>query len=177
MKGVLFTVAQEVIERLAGEAAWDAVLLGAGVDGAYTALGDYPDEELGKLVETAAATLEMSVDDVLKLLGEHGFAVLVSRHPWATEGHEDLFGFLASLDDVIHPEVLKLYPDAAAPSFESHLERPSVIVLRYRSGRALVSLAVGLVIGAAAHFGTPVASVDVDGEPTDARIRIELEPR
>ena len=54
MKGIVFNLLEEVVIRHHGEDVWDALLDAAGVAGAYTSLGNYPDEDLGKLVAAAA---------------------------------------------------------------------------------------------------------------------------
>ncbi len=49
-----FNLAEEVVRREHGEDAWDAILLGAGLDGSWTSLGSYPDEHLERVVTGAA---------------------------------------------------------------------------------------------------------------------------
>ena len=46
MKGVVFNIVEEVIEETLPDDAWDAAIVGSGVDGAYTSLGDYADSDL-----------------------------------------------------------------------------------------------------------------------------------
>ena len=46
MKGVVFNAAQEAVIELFDEDTWDDFLDAAGVDGVYSSVGSYPDEEL-----------------------------------------------------------------------------------------------------------------------------------
>ena len=55
MKGIVFNLLEEIVREAHGEDTWDALLEAADLDGAYTSLGSYPDEDLGRLVAAAAA--------------------------------------------------------------------------------------------------------------------------
>ena len=57
MKGIIFNVAEATVSDEFGEDAWDDLLDAAGLDGAYTALGDYPVEQLVALVTAASDKL------------------------------------------------------------------------------------------------------------------------
>ena len=60
MKGIILNLVEEAVVADHGEATWDEVLDRAGADGAYTSLGNYPDEELRRLVAAGAVTLDVS---------------------------------------------------------------------------------------------------------------------
>lgn len=55
MKGVVFNIVEEFVTEGWSVDDWDDLLDEAGLDGAYTTLGTYPDAQLGALVEAAAA--------------------------------------------------------------------------------------------------------------------------
>ena len=74
-------------------------------------------------------------------------------------GHASTRSFLLTLNDVIHPEVRKLFPGADAPEFEFEERGAETLALAYVSNRGLCSFAEGLVEGAAAHFGETVTIV------------------
>ncbi|GBQ51026.1 heme NO-binding domain-containing protein [Komagataeibacter sucrofermentans] len=50
MKGIVFNILEEVVEKNHGAEAWDTLLEAANVSGAYTSLGSYPDAEMQALV-------------------------------------------------------------------------------------------------------------------------------
>ena len=50
MKGVIFNAIEETVRSEQGEDAWDDLLDAAGLTGAYTSLGTYPDEQVYALV-------------------------------------------------------------------------------------------------------------------------------
>jgi len=153
VKGVVFNVVEDVVEETLPGNSWDDAVEAAGVRGAYTSLGSYPDADLVGIVGALSDSTGLPTDDVLRHAGRHGFAHLAGRHPELLEGISDLSSLLAQLDDVIHPEVLKLYPDAQTPRFRVERREDGTLVLTYESERGLCALAEGLVAGAADHFG------------------------
>lgn len=161
MKGIILNLLEEVVTAQAGEAAWDKVLAHAGVEGAYTSLGNYPDQELAQLVGVLAAASGKTDRQVLAWFGRRAMPFLAQRYPEFFTGQRGLRGFLLSLNDVIHAEVRKLYPGAEVPVFE--FETPpgaaghDTLVIRYRSKRRLCPLAEGFIAGAADHFKEQVA--------------------
>ena len=60
----------------------------------------------------------------------------------------------APVNDVIHPEVRKVYPGADVPVFDFESSGDdAMILLGYRSARKLCALAEGFIEGSADHFG------------------------
>lgn len=59
MKGIVFDLLEEIVVREHGDQMWDLLLEEAGVLGAYTTLGNYPDEELTALIAAASKTLDI----------------------------------------------------------------------------------------------------------------------
>lgn len=153
MKGVLFNVVEDVVTQVFSADVWDDVVEQAGVSGAYTSLGNYADSEFGSIVEAAGSAAGHSVPDTLRLAGRIGFAHLVRRAPDLLDGLEDWRAVLSSLDDIIHPEVRKIYPDSDVPGFATEPDGADLIVT-YTSRRALCALAEGLMIGSGIWFDT-----------------------
>ena len=92
---------------------------------------------------------------MLHHVGVHGYRHLVDRQPDLVEGIAELGSLLHHLEDVIHPEVAKLHPNAEPPSFTITDLDPGTWQVEYRSRRQLCHLAEGLIVGAANGFGTP----------------------
>lgn len=156
MKGIIFNLLQEVVEQEHGDATWDAVLQASGVSGAYSSLGNYPDEELGRIVMAASKGLNVPPPDVIRWFGRRAIPLLAARYPQFFSPHTSTLKFLLTLNTIIHPEVRKLYPDADVPEFDFESPAPEVLHLVYRSHRKLCALAEGFVEGAAGHFGERV---------------------
>ena len=153
MKGIIFNLVEEVVSNRFGEDAWDDLLAAARVDGAYTSLGSYPDDELFRLVAAASEKLGLPADAVVRTLGEDAIPLLADRYPAFFKGHASTKSFLLTLNDIIHPEVRKLYPGAQVPTFGFEESADDSLVMRYHSERKLCALAEGFVLGAATHFG------------------------
>jgi hypothetical protein len=153
MKGIVFNLLEEAVSRDYGEDVWDALLEAAGVDGAYTSLGSYPDENLMGLVGAASSALDMPAQDVVRWFGLNAMPLLASRYPQFFEPHESARSFVLTLNSIIHPEVRKLYPGADVPVFDYDTSSEDVLVMGYASRRRMCAFAEGLIDGAAAHYG------------------------
>lgn len=157
MKGIVFNLLEEIVAREHGEDTWDALLDAAGVEGTYTSLGNYRDEDLFALVAAASQALGLPADDVVRWYGRNALPLLADRYPGFFEPHRDARSFVLTLNEIIHPEVRKLYPGAETPYFTFDASQPARLVLDYRSSRRLCAFAEGLLIGAGDHFGQAVA--------------------
>ncbi len=153
MKGIVFNLLEEVVQRNLSPDTWDNLLDAAEVEGAYTSLGSYADEELMKLVNVAATALNMTPDAVVRWFGLHALPLMVEKYPQFFTGHISTREFLLTLNGIIHPEVLKLYPGADTPDFAYDLSSDQVLVMEYKSHRQMCSFAEGLIEGAAIYFG------------------------
>lgn len=160
MKGVVFTILSDMVIDQMGMETWDALLeqveLPSG--GAYTSGGLYDDAELFSLVGALSEHSGIPAQDLVKAYGNYAFARLAERSPVPVEPDKmSLQDFLLSLNDVIHTEVKKLYPDADLPNFGFEQPDQNTLVMVYDSHRKLCALCEGLVEGAAAHFDTEIA--------------------
>jgi hypothetical protein len=156
MKGIVFNLLEEVVTDAYGADTWDALLEAGGLEGSFTSLGSYPDQELMGLVEAAAAHLKVPAPSVLSWFGERALPRLAERYPQFFAGHDGTRSFLLTLNDVIHPEVRKVYPGAGVPEFDFDTSSEEVLVMGYRSERKLCALAEGFIRGAATYYGQSV---------------------
>lgn len=152
MKGIVFNLLQDVVQRHRGEDAWDELIKGANVSGAYTSLGNYSDEELFSIINAACEQFQMSRKDVLRWFGREAMFEMSRRYPSFFLPYDTSRSFVLSVNDFIHPEVRKLYAGADCPYF-NFLDAPEGgLALTYRSPRQLCHLAEGFVEGAAIHY-------------------------
>jgi hypothetical protein len=63
---------------------------------------------------------------------------------------------LKTIDNHIHVEVRKLYPDAELPVFEYQQPDEDHLILTYNSPRGFADFALGLIEGCIQHFGDTV---------------------
>jgi hypothetical protein len=157
MKGIIFNLVEEVVTESYGEDTWDSLLDAAELDGSYTSLGSYPDADLFALVGAASTALGVPPEQVVRTLGEGAIPLLAERFPEFFQPHPGTRPFLLTLNDIIHAEVRKLYPDADLPEFEFDSSGEDELTLTYRSARQLCALAEGFIVGTARHYGESVA--------------------
>jgi len=156
MKGVVFNLLQEVVTAQYGEATWDRLLDAAQLEGAYTSLGSYPDADLEQLVEAAATALNLPGDQIVRWFGRSALPLLAERYPAFFEPHTTTRPFVLTLNEIIHPEVRKLYPGADVPVFDFDTSADDRLVIGYKSARKLCAFGEGLIEGAADHYGEQV---------------------
>ena len=152
MKGVVFNLLEDVVSEEAGEAAWERAIAEAEVDGVYTSLGTYSHEELVRLATSLASQLGWSVDETVTWFGRKALPKLAASYPQLFAPYPSTLPFLKTLNDIIHPEVRKLYPGADVPVFDYRLVEPDRMLMGYTSVRGLCTFGQGLIEGAAEHY-------------------------
>lgn len=156
MKGIVFNLLEQLVTRDYGEDTWDALLESAGVDGVYTSLGSYEDADLGRLVGAASSALDTPADDIVRWFGFNALPIFAESYPSLFAPHSSARTFVLTLNDIIHPEVRKLYPGADVPEFEFESAPGGTLLMGYRSPRRLCSFAEGLLAGTGEHYGEQV---------------------
>lgn len=154
MKGVVFTEFMELVEDKFSFEMADQIIEASELEsgGAYTAIGTYDHHELLKLVTHLGEFAGAPVPDLVRTFGHHLADKFATGFPAFFE-NTDLFTFLESVEDVIHVEVRKLYPDAELPRFETERKDESTLLMKYESSRPFAELAMGLIQGTIDYFG------------------------
>jgi hypothetical protein len=156
VKGIIFNLVESFVVSEGGESSWDRLLDEAGLDGGYSSIGDYADEELMALVAAYCRTHGVAPDDTTRAIGVHALRGLADRYPHFFTPHTHARDMLRTLNDVIHPEVRKLHPSATPPDFDYSSTDADRFVMGYTSRRRLCFLAEGMITGAAQHYGETV---------------------
>lgn len=156
MKGAVFVALQEMIMDEFDLDLWHQIIDAVGSDGVYTATLNYDDGELMALLAEVCSRLSLSRADALRHFGYYLFDFLHRGHPTFADSKADFNSFIASIDGVIHMEVMKLDDQARPPKIEVHTRSDGETRLRYSSERNLCHLAEGLLRGAADHFGISI---------------------
>jgi len=158
MKGIVFSEFIEFVEeRFSPEMADDIIEasdLPSG--GAYTSVGTYDHQELLQLVSSLSEITHTPVPELVRAYGYHLFDRLSTIYPHFITKTESAFTFLQHVDDHIHVEVQKFYPEAELPSFEYEFPLPNQMIMIYRSVRPLADLAEGLIRSCIEHFGEDI---------------------
>lgn len=156
MKGIVFTVLNELVEEGFGLAVWQHLLDETGDDGIFTTSGTYEDQRLFALVGALSAQSGLPVDTLLRSYGEYAIPKFQESFPVFFDRVGTLREFLLSVDGIIHVEVQKLYPTAQLPRIWYDDSDEKSLVINYQSDRKLCALAEGLILGAATYFSEPV---------------------
>ena len=165
MKGMLFTELIDFIERHSDIVTAEKIIDEANLEGfgAYTAVGNYPHQEMFKLVESASSVLQIAPEKLMRQFGKELFSRLYESHPaFIKKGVDNAPLFLARVQQHIHDEVIKLYPDSNPPKVLV-TKGDGVLRVRYESHRPFALVALGLIEGCYEYFGRPVqAEFDSD---------------
>ncbi|WP_103863414.1 heme NO-binding domain-containing protein [Aquimarina sp. I32.4] len=156
MKGIVFTEFLELVEDKFGLAVVDKIIQQSNLpsQGAYTAIGTYNFSEMLSLLNHLSEHTQLSIDDLLLVYAEHFFSVLVTNYSGLINMYSDPIELLSSIENHIHVEVKKIYPDAELPTFEIQEKTTSKLVMIYKSSRSMYSFGLGLMRKTFEHFDT-----------------------
>lgn len=167
MKGIVFSEFIELVEDKFGLEIADAIIEESHLpsQGAYTQVGTYDHAELITLVSKLSEHTGISADDLVITFGEHLLERFVALYPQFFEGIDNCFDFLDTIENKVHVEVKKLYPEAELPSFDS-MQSDFGMQLIYRSNRPFSALAYGLIRGSATYFNEQL-EIEMDDRSSD----------
>ncbi len=181
MKGIVFSEFIEMVEEKFSPEIVDEIIeasaskLDSG--GSYTSVGVYDHLELVELVTELSKRTGIAVGDLVSAFGTHLAGRFAEIYPAFFDGVEGTLDFLESVDNHIHVEVLKLYPDAELPQFTTQRDGDR-LVMEYRSNRPFAALAKGLIQGSGTYFGEQLTVEEEDlseGEGNHMRFIITRE--
>lgn len=158
MKGIIFTEFMELVEREFGLTVLNNILDAADDSGVYTAVGSYDHQQLLRLIHALSHVTGMPTAELQQHFGEAVFAhLLASLPPHASLiKSQTCFQFIRHVEEYIHVEVKKLYPDANPPRFSFLFETEQRLEMNYQSGRCMAHVCFGLIQGCARHFGEQI---------------------
>ena len=154
MKGIVFAEFLEMVESNFGLETVDTIIENSDLPsgGAYTAVGTYEFSEMLQLVDQLSSITKISINDLLYTFGLYLFDSLARAHPDVVSSYKDPLSLLYSIEDHIHVQVKKLYPDAELPSFRILERLDHSLTMIYSSSRGLYALAHGLIKKTFDHF-------------------------
>ncbi|QPM92259.1 heme NO-binding domain-containing protein [Pseudooceanicola algae] len=147
MKGVIFVELIKMAEGAFGEDTVDMVIEKADLDndGAFTAVGNYPCSELVKIVMAFSDHSGLSPEVLQRKFGHWMLGFFVDNYPEFFADKDSAFALLESVDQEIHVEVKKLYPDADLPRFDTNRPGPGRLEMVYSSANRLDAFCHGLI--------------------------------
>lgn len=164
MKGIVFTEFLELVETAFSPEMVDRIIAESDLasGGAYTAVGTYDGSEMARLVGALSKASATPPGALLEIFGRHLFGRFVTLYPAFFEGCHSSFDFLPKVDDYIHFEVRKLYPDAELPTITATQTGDDTMDVIYQSPRCMAKLALGLIDGCITHFKETISVSEAD---------------
>jgi hypothetical protein len=147
MKGIVFTEFLDLVEEKFGIEMVDKIIhqsvLKSG--GVYTSIGTYSFSEMLELLQNLSSNTGVSIDSLLLIYGEHFFSVIENSYPGVLATYKDPIDMISSIEDHIHVEVRKIYPDAELPTFIIEEVKENSLIIIYKSSRAMHHFGLGLM--------------------------------
>lgn len=161
MKGIVFTEFLELVEDKFGLEMVDNIINSSSLEsgGIYTSIGTYSFSEMLQLLQHLSANTGISIDDLLLVYAEHFFSVIERSYPGLLATYKDPIEMISSIENHIHVEVRKIYPDAELPTFEVVEKTDDSLVLIYKSSRAMHHFGLGLMNKTFEHFDSTASIV------------------
>ncbi|QNM86908.1 heme NO-binding domain-containing protein [Polaribacter pectinis] len=161
MKGIVFTEFLDLVEEKFGLETVDEIISKSELpsEGIYTSIGTYSFSEMLQLLQHLSFRTEISIDNLLLVYGEHFFTVIEKSYPGLLATYKDPIDMLSSIENHIHVEVRKIYPDAELPTFIVEEKTTDSIVMIYKSSRAMHHFGLGLMNKTFEHFKSTASIV------------------
>ena len=177
MKGVVFTEFLEMVEAKYSPALVEDIIEAADLPsrGAYTAVGTYSHQEFIVLLHVLSRKTGEKAPNILRAFGEHMFQTYLRTHKQFFNNITSAFDLFAHVENYIHKEVKKLYPDAKPPHFDIECHTAQRFTMVYRSPRPFGDLCEGLILAALRHYGetAEVRRTDLETAPVTC-IRFDI---
>ncbi|MGB0713962.1 MAG: heme NO-binding domain-containing protein [Gammaproteobacteria bacterium] len=154
MKGIVFSEFVEMVEEVFSPEIADEVIEESDLPsgGSYTAVGTYDHAEILALVTKLSEKTGTPVPDLVAAFGTYLFSRFSVLYPAFFSGVDTSFDFLSRIEEHVHVEVRKLYPDADLPRFETSRPDDRTLVMVYSSTRPFADLAHGLMLGCVQYY-------------------------
>jgi len=147
MKGIVFTEFLELVEDKFGLETVDRIISESQLEsgGIYTSVGTYSFSEMLQLLQNLSEQTGVTIDNLLLVYGEHFFSIIETSYPGLLATYQDPIEMLSSIENHIHVEVRKIYPDAELPTFIVEKKDHKSLTMLYKSSRAMHHFGLGLM--------------------------------
>ncbi len=161
MKGIVFTEFLDLVEEKFGIEMVDKIISESDLEseGVYTSIGTYKFTEMLQLLQSLNSNSGIPINDLLLTYGEHFFNMIETSYKGLLDTYKDPIEMLSSVENHIHVEVRKIYPDAELPEFIIEDKTEDSLVMIYKSSRAMHHFGLGLMNKTFAHFNSTASIV------------------
>ncbi|WP_165482793.1 heme NO-binding domain-containing protein [Legionella gresilensis] len=154
MKGIIFSNFLEMVAEVFSPEMVETIIEQSNLStqGAYTDIGTYDHQELLRLIKNLSLAIKIPISQLQIEYGKYLFNKFLNRYKDLIQTANSTFKFLQQVDNHIHVEVRKLYPEAELPRFECNMLNDHVMTMKYSSNHPFADLAEGLILGCSRYF-------------------------
>jgi len=176
MKGIVFTEFLDLVEDKFGLEMVDHIITKSDLEsqGIYTSIGTYSFSEMLQLLTHLSTKTKLPIDKLLLVYGEHFFGVIEKSYPGLLATYRDPIDMISSIENHIHVEVRKIYPDAELPTFTVIEKTENKLIMDYTSSRAMHHFGLGLMNKTFAHFDTTATILLEKIKPDGTEVRFVI---
>lgn len=162
MHGIVFGELKQYVTARFGPSAWSELLEEARIGPKlYLAIQEYPDEELGAILQAASIRTGLHTAEILQDFGDFIGPHLVRMYRMYIQPEWRTLDVIEHTEERIHRMVRLQHRGARPPYLSTTRRNEHEIIIHYASERRLCSLAKGIAMGIARHYGEPVEIRDL----------------
>ena len=157
MKGVIVSALEEMIVKRFGKERWEQILDRAGTDSRFfLATSDMDDAEVMKILSASSEVLGIDIKGILRDFSRYWIGTYAKRvYPAYFMGVNNAKDLILKVDE-IHRLITQNMKNAHPPHFEYEWKDSRTLIVRYRSRRGLIDMAVELIRAIGEEYGEPL---------------------
>src|SRR5215218_9970788 len=154
MHGIVFGELKQYVTARLGESAWSELLADAHIGPKlYLAIQEYPDEELGAILQAACRRTGLTAAAVLQDFGDFIGPHLMQMYRMYILPEWKTLDVIEHTEERVHKMVRLQHRGARPPYLSTTRRGDDAIVIHYSSARRLCAFAKGIAMGIARHYG------------------------
>ena len=154
MKGVIVIALKEMVVKNFGESIWNDVLLKAGItlEPMLMITSNVDEQVVLRIISSLCELLEITLEQAAEAFGDYWVNVYSQRiYGTFYRTAKTSKDFLLKLDSV-HIAMTKDIDDANPPRFEYEWTDGKTLIMKYKSERGLIDIAIGLIKGVGKYY-------------------------
>jgi hypothetical protein len=162
MHGIVFGELKQYVTARLGDSVWTELLAAAAIGPKlYLAIQEYPDEELGAILQAACRRTSLSAAAILQDFGDFIGPHLVQMYRMYILPEWNTLDVIEHTEERIHRMVRVQHRGARPPYLSTTRRSADEIVIHYSSERRLCAFAKGIALGIARHYGEQLGIRDL----------------
>jgi Haem-NO-binding len=162
MHRIVFGELKQYIAARLGPSAWQELLAGAAIGPKlYLAIDEYPDQELGAILQAASTRTALSTTAILQDFGDFIGPHLMRMYRMYILPEWKTLDVIEHTEERIHKMVRLQHRGARPPYLSTTRRSENEIVIHYASPRRLCAFAKGIATGIARNYGETIAITEL----------------